>query len=111
MVTWPALIKFRGDDELVYISDLAEWNGDADLHFFEYDPLDILIDASGLIHHLNNQHHDAVVPEPTKDLIELGVAIDLIKAHFSALGSCCAAKISARSVAELIDFVGFDSFS
>lgn len=109
MITWPAVIKYAEDDELTYISDLAEWNRDADLHFFEYENLDSLIDSLGLIHHLNNRNDAFTLPESTGDLIDLERAIDMVKAHFSSVGACCSAKLTARSVSELIDLVGLDS--
>ncbi len=108
MTIWPAIIKYAKGDELTYIADLAEWNYDADLHFFEYDNLDILIDSLGLIHHLNNRNDAFILPESTGDIIGLGPAIGIVKAHFSSVGSCCSAKLTARSVSELIDLVGFD---
>lgn len=33
-LNWPAIIKYSGDVELTYVSDQAEWNNDADLHYF-----------------------------------------------------------------------------
>jgi len=109
VTTWPAIIKYAEEDELTYISDLEEWNSDADLHFFEYEHLDILIDSLGLIHHLNNRNGAFVIPESTENTIDLGHAISIVKAHFSSLGACCAAKLAARSVAELLELVGSET--
>jgi cell division FtsZ-interacting protein ZapD len=108
MTSWPAIIKYAQDDELAYIADLAQWNDDRDLHAIEYERMDILIDSLGLIHHLNSRDDVCVQPESTGDIIELEDAISLVKAHFSMIGACCSAKLTARSVAELVSLVGFD---
>jgi len=109
MITWPAIIKYAGEDELGYVADLTQWRGDAELHSFDYEPMDILIDSTGLIQHLNRRNNDFITEGSTTDIIDLARATELVKAHFSSMGSCCVAKISARSVAQLIEFVGFDS--
>jgi hypothetical protein len=108
VTSWPAIIKYAQDDELAYIADLAQWNSDADLHAIEYERKDILIDSLGLIHHLNSRHDASVLPESTGDIIDLEHAISLVKAHFSMIGACCSAKLTARSVAELVNLVGFE---
>ncbi len=105
LITWPAIIKYSDDNELNFLSDLSEWNGDADLHYFEYDPSDILIDSAGVIHHLNQRDNGLIIPTSTGEIIDLKAAIAMVQAHFSAMGSCCSAKLSARSVAELIELV------
>jgi len=109
MVTWPAIIKFSGDDQLGYIANLEQWNADQDLNFLGYQSTDILIDSRGVIHHLSHLEAGTFKPQSTDELIELHRAIVIVQAHFSATGSCCAAKISARSVAQLIELVGIDN--
>lgn len=106
MITWPAIIKFEADDELLFIADAAQWNGDSDLHSADYHSSDILIDAAGLIYHLNHQSNSKIIPQSTHQVIELSSAIELVKAHFSAIGACCSAKLSARSFEELFEMVG-----
>ena len=108
MIIWPAMIKYTEDDELIYISDLTEWTGDEDLHAYQYDPVDIFIDSSGLIHHLNHRDNDFTLPGSTGSTMELKSAIAMVKAHFSSMGSCCSAKLTARSIAELIELVGIE---
>jgi len=113
VVIWPAIIKLTDDDELLYIADLAQWHSDDDLHFIGYQQLDMLIDSAGAIHHFPNScskcDSERSLPNPTGESIELARAINLVKAHFSSVGACCAAKITARSVADLVDWVGLDS--
>ncbi|MCG7532487.1 DUF4144 domain-containing protein [Psychrobium sp. MM17-31] len=106
MTTWPAIIKFEADDELFFIADAAQWNSDRDLCGTDYHSSDILIDAAGAIHHLNHQSDGKVTPQSTKQVMELSSAIELVKAHFSAIGACCSAKLSARTFEELFEMVG-----
>jgi len=106
MASWPAIIKFSGDDELTYIADLQQWKSDTDLHFFGYQQDDMLIDSCGMIHHLNQHNVDLIMPQPTGALIDLGLATTIVQAHYSSIRSCCAAKIFAPSVAQLIELIG-----
>lgn len=106
MVAWPAVIKYAEEDELVYISDAAMWNGDGDFHFAEYDVLDILIDSAGFIHHFVYRDDGIVFFEPTNNVVDLTSAIDIVKVHFASIGACCSAKLTARSMGELIELVG-----
>lgn len=109
-IMWPAIIEFEADDELLFIADAAQWKGDSDLYAVDYHPSDILIDAVGVIHHLNRQSDGKVIPQSTEQVIELSSAIELVKAHFSAIGACCSAKLSARSFEELFEMVGKSDF-
>ncbi|MGB0835840.1 MAG: DUF4144 family protein [Psychrobium sp.] len=109
-ITWPAIIKFEADDELLFIADATQWIGDSDFHAADYHPSDILIDAVGVIHYLNHQFDGKIIPQSTEQVIELSSAIELVKAHFSAIGACCSAKLSARSFEELFDMVGASDF-
>lgn len=106
IITWPAIIKLEADDELLFIADAAQWNGDYDLCGTDYHPSDILIDAAGVIHHLNHQSDGKIIPQSTNQVMVLSGAIELVKAHFSAIGACCSAKLSARSFEELFEMVG-----
>ena len=36
MISWPAVISYKGEDELTFISDEHEWKLDPDLHFHPY---------------------------------------------------------------------------
>jgi len=95
------MIKYWQQDELIYISSHEQWLGDPDLHGAIYHPLDVLIDSHGLTYHLGEQ-----LLRATGQQMALKVAINLTQAHFSLLGTCCAAKVSAQDIAQLIEFVG-----
>ena len=108
MTTWPAILKYHGDDELTYISSMEEWNADSHLHSFKYDSLDKMIDSAGLIHELSESRDNFISPKPTGETIELDRALAIVRLHFSAIGSCCSSKLMASSVAELVNLVGIE---
>jgi len=33
-IIWPVILKYKGENELAYISSQSDWNSDADLHVF-----------------------------------------------------------------------------
>jgi hypothetical protein len=117
MVAWPAVLKYRGEHELTFILDQSAWNLDAELHFFGYDPEDILIDSEGSIFSLTNQNNNFIMSEQSEQKseqksaqkIDLESVLDLIKAHESQLGACCASKLSFQSIAEAIMVIGDES--
>jgi len=106
VVIWPVILKYAGENELTFISNQSEWDCDADLHFFSYDPEDMLIDSEGFIHSLKNRKNNVIAPEPTNRSLSLQEVIALGKAHLSELGSCCVSKFSAHSIQHAIDIVG-----
>jgi len=95
------MIKYWQQDELTYIASHEQWQGDPDLHGAIYHGLDLLIDCHGFTYHLGE-----LLPQATGQQIALRAAIDLTQAHFSSLGTCCAAKIFAQDIGQLIEFVG-----
>jgi hypothetical protein len=109
MVAWPAVLKYRGEHELTFILDQSAWNLDAELHLFGYDPEDILIDSEGSIFSLTNQNNNFIISEQSEQKIDLESVLDLIKAHESQLGACCASKLSFQSIAEAIMVIGDES--
>lgn len=113
MVVWPAVLKYRGEHELTFILNQSAWNLDADLHFFGYDPEDILIDSEGSMFSLTNQNCNLITSEQSAQKsaqkIDLESVLDLIKAHESQLGACCASKLSFQSIAEAIMVIGGES--
>ena len=105
MVNWPGIIKHSDDAELIYVSDKAEWDNDADLHYFEYDDSDCLIDSSGDIYSLTKRHNMYVEPESSGKTMALQDILGLIKAHAAQKGSCCVAKLYAPTINEAFKIV------
>ncbi|MFZ0470752.1 MAG: DUF4144 family protein [Thiogranum sp.] len=104
-MNWPAIIKHSDDAELVYVSDQTAWNCDAELHRFDYDESDYLIDASGNIFTLSSRDNEYVKPEPNGNAMALPEILGLIKAHAAQKGSCCVAKLYAPTIREAFKIV------
>lgn len=100
MISWPGIIKHSGDAELVYISDQAEWDSDAGLHNFKYDPSDYPIDTSGSSFTLTQRENDSVIPHNNGSSLTLYEIINLIKAHAAQNGSGCVAKLYTPTISE-----------
>ena len=102
---WPCIIKHSDDAELVYIHDQAEWNNDADLHYFEYDESDYLVDSLGKIYKLTTRVNKYVIPQHCGASMTLQEILGLIKAHAAVKGSCCVAKLYAPTIIEALKIV------
>ena len=102
---WPCIIKHSDDAELVYVSNQAVWDNDIDLHDFEYDESDYLIDSSGRLFSLTARENGCVKPEPCGDAMALQDILGLIKAHAAQKGSCCVAKLYAPTIEEAFKIV------
>ena len=105
MISWPAIIKYHGDDELTYVATEAEWNNDADLSAYAYDDNDTLIDNNGGIYQLNIRVSDSIIPRSTNNTISLYQLIKLVQIHAALHGECCIEKIVFKSITEGIQLV------
>jgi len=104
-IDWPAVIKFEGDDELLYVGSGQEWASDANLHACRYSQDDCLVDSSGHKFRLVAAADGVVMPADSGEMISLQSFIRLLRAHAAAAGQCCIEKIMTRSVAEGIALV------
>ena len=105
LVNWPAVIKQADDAELIYISDQAVWQTDADLHDIDYDDADCLIDSCGNVFNLSRQVGNKAKLKPRGETIALNAFLGLVKAHAAQQGSCCVAKLYAPSIMEAFKIV------
>ena len=98
MVTWPAIIKYIGEDELTFIENEHEWLIDPDLHFHPYTKGDQLVDCNGDLYDLPYDKKEKMVEiiktNTTKTISEFET---LIKNHIVSLNQCCASKIKLSS--------------
>ena len=104
-MNWPSIIKHSDDAELIYVSDQAEWDNDADLLYFEYDESDYLIDSSGEIYSLAKRQNKYLEPKSRGKTMTLQDILGLIKAHAAQKGSCCVAKLYAPTIIEAFKIV------
>lgn len=105
MINWPAVIKYDGDDELVYVASVEAWKCDAELHLYNHRSSDQLIDSSGRVFSLDYSDDDTIVTEDTGTRLKLDDFIRLVRIHASSSHHCCIEKISFRSFAEGIELV------
>lgn len=103
MVVWPAVLKYEGDQELSVVADRHSWESDADLHCFGFQPGDVLIDSTGQVFRPVSLRPGETCLEMSQKTMRLDDVVELIKAHQSCLGACCAAKVAFGSVAEAIN--------
>lgn len=104
-MNWPGFIRYSDDAELSYVSDQSEWDSNADLHHYEYDESDYLVDSSGEIYSLVKRQDDCVKPERSGRTIGLQDILGLVKAHAAQRGSCCVAKIYAPTISEAFKII------
>ena len=105
MISWPAIIKYHGDDELAYVATESDWNNDTELSAYSYDDNDALIDNNGHIYHLNIAVNGTVVPRPSNNNIPLHQLIKHVQKHAALRGECCVEKIFFKSINEGIQLV------
>lgn len=102
MINWPAVLQYRGDNELVFIAEQSQWDNDDELSGGRYDADDRLIDSTGRIFRLSDKDPKLLSTEQAISLDEL---VELIRLHMSEVGLCCVSKFSAASIAEAVAMV------
>lgn len=105
MINWPAIIKHSDDAELTYINSLQDWLADTDLHTFEYDETDYIVDSTGNVFNLINRESIRIKPLSTGHSLTLDVILGLVKAHAAQKGSCCVAKLYAPSIRDAFKII------
>jgi hypothetical protein len=104
-INWPAIIKFDGDAELIYIHDETDWAHNADSDHSRYQPGDTLIDSRGRLYPLSATVNDRALPEPASGKLSQEDIITLVREHAAQAGNCCIEKISAPSIKDVIELV------
>ena len=100
-IAWPAVIKYSGEDELLFIKDESTWLADDDLSAYVYDVNDMLIDSNGSLYCLN--YHVKNRQTHVKALLKV-VPIDQfegwVKNHLALLNQCCSSKLTLLSITD-----------
>ena len=98
MVTWPAIFKYIGYDELTFIETEHEWKHDPDLHFHPYTKGDQMLDSNGDLFDIPYDDKEKMVKivktNKAKTMSEFEI---LIKNHMVSLNQCCSSKIKLSS--------------
>lgn len=98
MVTWPAIIKYIGEDELTFIENEHEWLIDPDLHFHSYTKGDQIVDSNGDLYDLPYGNKEKVFGIIKKNkTMTISEFETLIKNHMVSLDQCCSSKIKLSS--------------
>lgn len=108
MINWPAVLQYRGDNELVFIAEQSQWDNDDELSGGRYDADDRLIDSTGRIFRPSEKAAGFV---STEQVLSLDEVVELVRLHMSEAGLCCIAKFSAASIAEAVVMVSTLSHS
>lgn len=104
MISWPVIVQFNGEDELMFIHDETEWHSDEDIHFHNYTDEDRLIDSNGDLYQLDGSKNRVEI-KTTGMSLPLNEFEMLVKKHLVYLNQCCIAKFAIASFAEGMDIV------
>lgn len=99
-IQWPAIIKLAGEDELIYLPDEASLLNHPHLQNLRFQRGDYLYDSTGrefVVDELKPKD-----PRPSGRHLSLEEIIQLLRLHAAQDGSCCVAKLNARSIADAI---------
>ncbi|HEY9276852.1 MAG TPA: DUF4144 family protein [Methylotenera sp.] len=103
LVQWPAIIKLHADDELIFVSDAAQFTDDDTLQLTHIQAQDRLIDSSGAVYRISKgQSLELVSSDLSLSLHEVEV---LLRLHLSNNGNCCVSKFHAHSIHEALTSV------
>ena len=105
MINWPAVIKFDGDEELVFIRSNTEWKRDAESLLYNHSGDDQLIDSSGRVYSLVHHEDGSLHTENTGSTVGLTQFVKLVRIHASNSHRCCIEKINFRDIAEGIRLI------
>ena len=109
MITWPAIIKHDGEDELIYIKDKQQWQQDEEMLLYIFTDRDVLIDATGKVFSLpelqNNLDSDSYLA-----IANLENILELVQNHAQLSNQCCVAKIQTTTIQQAIELIAtFDA--
>lgn len=101
MVNWPAVIKYSGEDELLFIESGSHWISDDDLTVYPYHYDDVLLDSNGELFSIDNR-----LFVPLKKTLPINEFELWIKNHMVILNQCCSSKLSFAKYSDGLLLVG-----
>ena len=105
MIHYPAIFKFAGQDELIYIATQSSFEQQYQLQHPYFTPDDLLIDTTGQAYLLHQfTQHSSSLPVFAKQF-EQPELTALVQAHFFALAQSCVVKIQAHSITALFELL------
>lgn len=103
MISWPAIIRYTGDYELVFIQNTNALNSYANTYRCTFESGDHLIDSAGRIYRLDDMSEVSHLSSETN--CSLDELTELVRLHASELGNCCISKIVFPSIPAAIESV------
>ena len=102
---WPVLLSYKGDNELVFIANQAEWMLDPDFQSSHFDEGDRIIDTDGYLYQpIKDEKGIALVKLEEKYTLENLIA--LVQAHmFEQAGATCVSKVGASSIDQVMNIM------
>lgn len=104
MIHFPAIFKFTGLDELLYIADQSDFYQHYQLQQAYLTPQDLLIDSSGKAY-LLQQWSWQKQQQPITAQFDLHELTALVQAHFFSSAQSCVTKIQAASIESLFNLL------
>ncbi|MBU1620934.1 MAG: DUF4144 domain-containing protein [Gammaproteobacteria bacterium] len=105
MIQYPAIFKFAGQDELIYLAAPGSFGQQYQLQQPYLTPEDLLIDATGQAYLLDQLNLDSDALPSLFQQFELSELTALVQAHFFALAQSCVVKIQAPSIPALFSLL------
>jgi len=101
------VVKYHGEDELIYVESLSEWHNDPDLSQANYEVEDRLIDNTGALFSLvavsSLLDHKTFIALDAHILVP--EFVDLVRKHAVIENYCCSAKINANTYQQVFAMV------
>lgn len=97
-VHWPAVVKLKSDDELIFVLDAFQFDHYVTLNLLHTQPEDLLIDATGVEYRFDGKLTQQI--HRTGRVLSLHEVIEILRRHLSSNGTCCVAKFYANSIRE-----------
>ncbi|WNC72054.1 DUF4144 family protein [Thalassotalea psychrophila] len=104
MITWPALIKHDGEDELIYISSLIEWQNDEEMLLYIFTDRDVLIDSAGKVFSLSVLQAD-INSNDYLAVASVDNMVELVRDHAAIARQCCIEKINCQTTRQAVELV------
>ena len=105
MIKWPAIIKYLGDHELLFLTDEVELRLNPDFQAQRFDFGDQLIDSNGATYELVDVNEIDLLR--SSGMLDLGKLTELVRCHASEIGSCCVSKLMFSSIEAAIASVEY----
>lgn len=100
-VSWPSIVSYQNDDELIYIESEDQWL--AELAAGQLEAGDRLIDSAGVVFAPDKEDTSCLFA--SSDPMTLDGILQLVRKHASVCGHCCVSKMGAPSRVDAIQLV------